>query len=120
MRYLFYSFFLCCLIFSAAWAYRVNYETRDIVRNLKTLQLEIAEQEDKRIMLEGEWAYLNRPERLSWLSERFFSQLRLMPMSSQNFAEIDAIKIKVPLELNQSNEKNVLDKATMQSGEPND
>tara|TARA_B100000965_G_C19235230_1_gene601924 strand:+ start:85 stop:408 length:324 start_codon:yes stop_codon:yes gene_type:complete len=104
------------LIFSAAWAYRVNYETRDVVRNLKMLQSEIAKQEDKRIMLEGEWAYLNRPERLSWLSERFFSHLRLMPMSAENFAEIEAIKIKVPLELNQSYEKHVLDRVTSQSG----
>ena len=120
MRYLLYSFFFCCLILSAAWAYRVNYETRDVVRNLKTLQIEIARQEDKRIMLEGEWAYLNRPERLSWLSEKFFSKLHLMPMSAENFAEIDAIKISVPLELNHSNEGHALDKATIQSGESND
>ena len=117
MRYFFYSFFLCCLIFSAAWAYRVNYETRDVVRNLKMLQFEIAKQEDKRIKLEGDLAYLNRPERLSWLSERFFSQLRLMPMSAENFAEIEAIKIKAPLELNQSNEKQFLDRVTSQFGD---
>ena len=120
MRYLFYSFFLCCLILSAAWAYRVNYETRDVAKNLKTLQVEIAKQEDKRIMLEGEWAYLNRPERLSWLSEQFFSTLYLMPMSAENFAEIDAIKIKEPMEADQFSEKHFLDKATIQSGESHD
>ena len=120
MRYIFYSFFLCCLILSAAWAYRVNYETRSIVKNLRALHIEITKEEDKRIMLEGEWAYLNRPERLSSLSELFFSQLRLMPMSAENFAEIDAIKIKLPVEFNKSNEKHLLDKVKMKSGGLND
>ena len=112
MRYVVCVVLLCCLAFSSIWAYRVNYETRDVVRNLKSLKAQISSEEEKLIMLEGEWAYLNRPERLSWLSERFFSQLRLMPMSAENFAEIEAIKIKAPLELNQSNEKQFLDRVT--------
>ena len=117
MRYFVYSVLLGCLAFSAAWAYRVNYETRDVVRNLKTLQVEITKQEDKLIMLEGEWAYLNRPERLSSLAEHFFSHLLLMPMSSENFAEVEAIKIKVPRKLNQFDDKHILDKAKVKDGD---
>ena len=116
MRYFLYSILLCCLVFSASWAYRVNYETRDVVNNLKQLQVEIAMEEEKLIMLEGEWAYLNRPERLSRLSERFFSYLGLMPISAENFAEMDAIKIKGSRKLDDSEETIVLDKAILGSG----
>ena len=45
MRYFLYSLLLSCLVFSEAWAYRVNYETRDVVRNIKALQVEIEKQE---------------------------------------------------------------------------
>ncbi len=93
MRYLLYCIFLCGLAFSATWAYRVNYETRDVARNLRVLQFKIVREEEKTVMLEGEWAYLNRPERLSRLSELFFSELGLMPISADNFAKIGAIKI---------------------------
>ena len=113
MRYIFYSLFLCLLAFSAAWAYRVNYETRDVIRNLKLLQNEIARQEEKLIMLEGEWSYLNRPERLSRLTEHFFSHLGLMPVSAENFAHVGLIKIKDPFELDKTGEKNILDGANI-------
>ena len=43
-----------------------------------------------------------------------------MPMSAENFAEIDAIKIKEPMKVDQFSEKHFLDKATIQSGESND
>ena len=69
------------------------------------------------VMLEGEWAYLNRPDRLSFLVERFFSQLMLMPMSAENFAEINAIKIKVPSELNHTENHLILDKAKVKERE---
>ena len=46
-------------------------------------------------MLEGEWAYLNRPDRLEKLSERFFPKLSLMPISSGNFAKVDSIHFQM-------------------------
>ena len=68
-------------------------------------------------MLEGEWAYLNRPERLSLLAERFFSYLHLMPMSAENFAEVDVIKFYKSSETIKSKYKPILDKANKQSGD---
>ena len=109
MKLIFYIIFLCSLALSATWAYRVNYETRDVVRNLKALQTEIAKQEDKLIMLEGEWAYLNRPERLSQLTERFFLHLGLMPVSADNFADVEVIRIKTLNEPSKIKEKPILD-----------
>lgn len=116
MRYFFYMFYLCCLAFSASWAYRVNYETRDVVRNLRALEIEILKETEKRIMLEGEWAYLNRPDRLSKLSEKFFSDLELMPMSAENFADVDAIRIFIPDNSEVSATEKILDRANIISG----
>lgn len=117
MRYLIYSIFLCGLAFSATWAYRVNYETRDVVKNLKALQVKIADEEEKFIMLEGEWAYLNRPQRLSRLSELFFPELRLMPISANNFAKIESISIKSNRDLNQITDEQLLENLKFSSGE---
>ena len=120
MRYFLYGVILCCLIFSAAWAYRVNYETRDVVRNIKALQINIEKQEEKLIMLEGEWAYLNRPERLSLLSEHFFSYLKLIPISAENFAEIDAIEIKKLERSNRADDMQSVENANINKGKTND
>ena len=40
-----------------------------------------------------------------------------MPMSSENFAEVEAIKIKVPRKLNQFDDKHILDKAKVKDGD---
>ncbi len=120
MRYFLYSLLLSCLVFSAAWAYRVNYETRDVVRNIKALQVEIEKQEEKLIMLEGEWAYLNRPGRLSWLSEYFFSHLKLIPISVENFAAIDAIEVKIPKQLDDADEIQNFENAKIRGWRLND
>ena len=99
MRYIFYSVLLFFLAFSAVWAYRVNYDTREVVSRIKLIKAKIHSEEEKLSMLEGEWAYLNRPERLHVLSDQFFSYLGLMPISTENYANIDAIKIKPITEL---------------------
>ena len=99
MRYFCYGLFFFFLAFSATSAYRINYDTRDLVKNIKLLKTKIQTQEEKSIMLKGEWAYLNRPDRLTMLTEHFFSQLGLMPISVENFANIDAISIKSSIEL---------------------
>ena len=91
MRYFVYLFSIGVLLFSATWAYRVNYETREVVNRIKMLQDQIQKEEEKLIMLEGEWAYLNRPDRLDELAERFFAKLSLMPISADNYAKIDIL-----------------------------
>ena len=117
MRYLFYSIFLFFLAFSAVWAYRVNYDTREVVSRIKIIKNEIASEEEKLSMLQGEWAYLNRPERLSLLSEKFFNYLELIPISAENYANIDAIKLKPPTGLSLPLVPTFMDEAKIQSGE---
>ena len=95
MKSMIYVFSFAILIFSATWAYKVNYETREVVKRIKHTQRAIIEEDEKLIMLEGEWAYLNRPDRLEKLSEHFFSKLSLMPISSGNFAKVDSINFQM-------------------------
>ena len=117
MRYIFYSIFLFVLAFSAVWAYRVNYDTREVVRRIQVINAKIVSEEEKFSMLEGEWAYLNRPERLSILSDKFFNYLGLMPISAENYADVDAIKIKRSTEFHSPLAQTILDEAKIQAEE---
>ena len=114
MRYVVSSIFLFVLAFSAVWAYRVNYDTREVVSRIQDINAKIFSEEEKFSMLEGEWAYLNRPERLSLLSEKFFNYLGLMPISAENYADIDAIKIQPLAELHSPLAQTVLDETKIQ------
>ena len=91
MRYFLYLIFFLLLGFAATWAYSINYETREVVKRIEDLKFKIKEEREKLLMLEGKWAYLNRPERLETLIEKYFHHLYLLPLSSDNFAGIEAI-----------------------------
>ena len=117
MRYSVYGIFLFALAFSAVWAYRINYDTREVVNRIQVIKAKIAFEEEKLSMLEGEWAYLNRPQRLGALTERFFSYLELMPISAANYANIDAIAIKKSTEFDLTINRTILDKSNMEAGE---
>lgn len=88
MRTLFYLFSSCLLILSAYWAYSVNYTTRAAERSVDALKQQIVEETDKIEVLRAEWAYLNRPERLTRLAEANFEILRLVPVRADHFGDI--------------------------------
>ena len=80
----------------AFWAYQVNYATQEAVRRVADLRAEIAQQRAAISMLNAEWAYLNRPERLRTLAEEFFPTLELGPMTSTHFG--DPAMVSYPVE----------------------
>ncbi len=88
MRTLFYLFSSCLLILSAYWAYSVNYTTRSAERSVDALKQQIVEETDKIEVLRAEWAYLNRPERLTRLAEANFEILRLVPVRADHYGDI--------------------------------
>ena len=55
------------VVVSATWAYRVNYATQEAMGRLDDLRQEIADEREAIAVLNAEWAYLNRPDRLKAL-----------------------------------------------------
>ncbi len=88
MRTLFYLFSSCLLILTAYWAYSVNYTTRAAERRVALIETQIVEEADKIEVLNAEWAYLNRPERLTRLAEANFEILRLVPVRADHFGDV--------------------------------
>ena len=75
--------FLCIL--SAVWAYKVNYETRSIKREIQDLEYEIKIVLNRIDLLKAEWAFLNRPKRLASLVDENFGALKLVPITKEHF-----------------------------------
>ena len=87
MRTLLYIAASALVVAFAYWAYQVNYTTQDAVRRVDDLHQRIALEREAIAMLEAEWAYLNRPDRLRLLAEQYFADLNLMPMTPLHFGD---------------------------------
>lgn len=75
----------------AFWAYRENYETQGAQTEAQHLQREIARTRQRLRVLNAEWAYLNRPERLRDLAYLNFDKLGLLPLRPEQFGKIDQV-----------------------------
>jgi hypothetical protein len=76
-------------LLSAAYAlYLVKWEVRELKRDNAEIALAIEEQKQAIDMLNTEWAYLNRPERLKELSDKY---LQLVPQEASQFTDIALI-----------------------------
>jgi len=75
----------------AFWAYTENYETQESVKQAKSLQHQIIRARARLRVLNAEWAYLNRPDRLRDLAEINFDSLGLLPLQPNQFGRIDQV-----------------------------
>lgn len=82
------------VIGSGYWAYHQNYETRDALKQTAKLRRDIDEARSRISMLEAEWAYLNRPERLETLVIASFDQLGLLEIGTGQFATVDQVAFR--------------------------
>ena len=81
----------CVLALGAAIAaFTVKYQVRDLEDQLAATQSAIADSREEIHVLKAEWSYLNRPERLADLADRY---LELSPMAPAQMASL----IDVPL-----------------------
>ena len=91
MRSLFYLLSALAVIGLAFWAYRENYQTQEAIAEAETLQRDIARARERLRVLNAEWAYLNRPDRLRDLAEINFDKLGLLPLQPYQFGRVDQV-----------------------------
>jgi hypothetical protein len=75
----------------AFWAYRENYRTQTAISELTRLQSEIASLREGLSVLDAEWAYLNRPDRLRALVALNFERLALFPLMARQFGGVTQV-----------------------------
>ncbi len=75
----------------ATWAYRVNYATQEALDRVADLRAEIALEREALTVLNAEWAYLNRPDRLAALVAGPGAGLGLVPLTPEHFGEAESV-----------------------------
>ena len=91
MRSLYYIFTALAVIGLAFWAYRENYETQEALSEAEQLQRQISDARQRLRVLNAEWAYLNRPDRLRELADLNFDKLGLLPLQPHQFGKVDQV-----------------------------
>ena len=99
MRTLVYLFTGLGLMVLAFWAYRENYATQQALKDLGAVQREIGRLQEAISVQRAEWAYLNRPDRLSELAAINFDRLGLLPLGAAQFASTARLPTPRPPEM---------------------
>lgn len=91
MRGLLHIFAFLAVIGLAFWAYQENYRTQAAISDVRQLHRDIGAAHARMNVLEAEWAYLNRPDRLRELADLNFERLGLLPLSAKNFGSVEDV-----------------------------
>ena len=81
------------VIAAACWAYQENDRTRTSTSRLNELREMIGAEHERLEVLNVEWAYLNRPDRLRDLVDLNFFDLWLVPVAHTRFGMISQVEL---------------------------
>ena len=79
------------VVICATWAYRVNYTTQEAMNRVADLEAAIAAEREAIAVLDAEWAYLNRPDRLRALVAGNAATLGLVELTPDHFGDVAMI-----------------------------
>jgi cell division protein FtsL len=83
------------IIGSAFGLYRVKYEVRAIRAQIATVNQELAQEKESLRVVSAEWAYLNRPERLQQLADKYLTSKQL---TVAQMADIKALPFPIQMQ----------------------
>lgn len=96
MRGLLHVLSVMAVIGLGFWAYQENYKTQAALRDVRGLNAQIGAAHARVNVLNAEWAYLNRPDRLRDLVELNFDRLGLLPLTPEAFSRADRVSYPLP------------------------
>ncbi len=79
------------MVICATWAYRVNYATQEAMNRVADLREQIAQEQEALAVLNAEWAYLNRPDRLKALVAANEKALGLVELTPDQFGDVASV-----------------------------
>ena len=91
MRTFLYMLVSLAVVGLAFWAYRENYATQQVLKETDQLHRDIRDAHARLAILNAEWAYLNRPDRLRELADLNFEKLQLLPLRPDQFGLVDQV-----------------------------
>lgn len=71
MRRLMHLLAILALVGSALYAYRTKYDTLYLAEQMRKMRNQIAAEKDGIAVLKAEWQYLNKPDRVQILADKF-------------------------------------------------
>ncbi|WP_380058350.1 cell division protein FtsL [Falsihalocynthiibacter sp. SS001] len=96
MRSLYIAVTAMLVLGLAFWAYNENYKTQSRLKQVAQIQRMIGLKREHLAILNAEWAYQNRPERLRQLAEINFDRLGLLPLLPEQFGHVDQVQYHIP------------------------
>lgn len=85
---------LIFMTFAIFGLYQVKYEVRGVKTHVQKLEAKLNKERNSLHVLKAEWAYLNRPERLQHLSQKYFT---MVPLSGTQLVDVKTLPPAITL-----------------------